>query len=47
MNKAPVKLNLLTSQLKKVPDDKKQFDLVSRKSHTLLITLERCVMIFI
>jgi len=31
MNKAPVKLNLLTSQLKLVPEDKKQFDLVSRE----------------
>ncbi|XP_076811363.1 arf-GAP with SH3 domain, ANK repeat and PH domain-containing protein 1-like isoform X2 [Clavelina lepadiformis] len=28
-NKPPVKLNLLTSQLKLVPEDKKQFDLVS------------------
>ncbi|XP_078481447.1 zinc finger protein Ci-ArfGAP-11 [Ciona intestinalis] len=29
MNKAPVKLNLLTSQLKLVSEDKKQFDLVA------------------
>ena len=30
-NKDPVRLNLLTCQLKLVPEDKKQFDLVSRK----------------